>query len=238
TVNAQLAYQHTPFLPYTLSQGYNYAGTAMVTLSQPIFSGGLIASQVRQSIQENNADRLTIDDTRQQIILSVSTAWEQLSASRAQITSYDDEVKADEFSFYGNSQEQKMALRSTIEVLNAELELTTAQQNLVRARATEYVARAQLLAAMGILTPAALSSRVAAYDPAENFRHVRHKGETPLEWPVRALDSIAAVKIGPNPPASIAEAHGGGSVMPPAPTAEEPIRSILSTLQSPPPEPK
>ena len=238
TVTAQLAYQHTPFLPYTTSQGYNYAATAMVTLSQTIFSGGLIASQVRQSIQENNSDRLTIDDTRQQVLLGVSTAWEQLVSSRSQIRSYDEEVKADEFSFYGNRQEQKMALRSTIEVLNAELELTTAQQNLVRARSTEYVARAQLLAAMGILTPAALNSRVAAYDPAENFRHVRHRGETPLEWPVRALDSIAAPKIGPNPPASIAEAHPGGSVMPPAPTGEGPIRSILSTLETPPPEPK
>jgi outer membrane protein/S-layer protein transport system outer membrane protein len=238
SISAQLALQHTPFLPYATSQGYNYAGTAMVTLSQSIFSGGQIASQVHQSIEENNSDRLSIDDTRNQVILGVSTAWEQLSLSRSQIKSYDDEVKADEFSFYGNREEQKMALRSTIEVLNAELELTTAQQNLVRARATEYIARAQLLEAMGILTPAALSSRVAAYDPAENFRHVRHRGETPLEWPVRALDSIVAPRIGPNPPASIAEAHRSGTPMPPAPTGEGPIRSILSTLESPPPEPK
>ncbi len=237
-VSAQLSYQHAPFLPYTTAQGYNYATTAMVTVNQAIFNGGMIASQVRQTIEENNSDRLSIDDTRHQVILNVSTAWEQLSVSRDQIRSYDEEMKADEFSFYGNREEQKMALRSTIEVLNAELELTTAQQNLVRARATEYTARAQLLDTMGMLTPAALSSRVSAYDPAENFRHVRHRGETPLEWPVRALDSIAAPKIGSNPPASVADVHVSGSVMPPEPTGEGPIRSILSTLETPPPEPK
>jgi outer membrane protein/S-layer protein transport system outer membrane protein len=237
-VSAQLSYQHAPFLPYTTTQGYNYAATAMVTVSQAIFNGGVIASQVRQTIEENNSDRLSIDDTRHQVILNVSTAWEQLAVSRDQIRSYDEEMKADEFSFYGNREEQKMALRSTIEVLNAELELTTAQQNLARARATEYIARAQLLDAMGMLTPAALSSHVSAYDPAANFRHVRHRGETPLEWPVRALDSIVAPKIGPNPPASVADVHVSGSVMPAEPTGEGPIRSILSTLETPPPEPK
>lgn len=238
-VSAQLSYQHAPFVPYnTTINGYNYATSAMVTVSQAIFNGGMIASQVRQTIEENNSDRLSIDDTRHQVILNVSTAWEQLSVSRDQIRSYDEEMKADEFSFYGNREEQKMALRSTIEVLNAELELTTAQQNLVRARATEYIARAQLLDTMGMLTPAALSSHVSAYDPAQNFRRVRHRGETPLEWPVRALDSIAAPKIGPNPPASVADVHMSGSVMPPEPTGEGPIRSILSTLETPPPEPK
>lgn len=236
-VTAQLAWQHTPFLPYT-AQPYNDAKTAMVTVSQALFNGGQIASQVRQATEENNADRLSIDDARQQAILQVSTAWEQLSASRSQITSYDAEVKADEFSFYGNRQEEKMALRSTIEVLNAELELTTAQQNLVRARATEYVARAQLLQAMGLLNPAALTSKVAAYDPAANFRHVQHRWETPMEWPARIVEKVLTPPIGPNPPAAIAEAHAGGSPMPPKPIGEEPIRSILSTLDTPPPEPK
>lgn len=237
-ISAQLAWQHTPFLPYAPSQGFNDAKTAMVTVSQALFNGGMIASQVRQSVEQNNADRLNIDDARQQAVLAVSTAWEQLSASRSQISSYDAEVKADEFSFYGNRQEEKMALRTTIEVLNAELELTTAQQNLVRSRATEYVARAQLLQAMGVLTPEALTSKVAAYDPAAYFRHVQHKGETPLEWPARVVEKVLTPPIGPNPPAAIAEAHPGGSSMPPKPTGEGPIRSILSTLDTPPPEPK
>jgi outer membrane protein/S-layer protein transport system outer membrane protein len=239
SVNAQLSYQHTPFLPYDpKSQGYNYAALAQITVSQAIFAGGQIASLVRQSVEQNNADRLTIDDTRHTVILNVSTAWEQLSASRVQIKAYEDEMKADEFSFYGNREEQKMNLRSTIEVLNAELELTTAQQNLVRARATEYTARAQLLDSMGVLTPEALSSHVAAYDPAQNFRRIRHRFETPLEWPVRTLDSMVTPKVSRPPTASLADMHVAGSPMPAAPAGEGPIRSILSTLETPPPEPK
>lgn len=236
SVNAQFTLQHAPYLPYTHSP-YSNAAAATITLNQPIFAGGEIASQVRQAIESNNADRLSIDDARQQVILSVSSTWEQLVAARKQLSSLSDEVAADEFSFYGNREEAKLALRSTIDVLNAELELTGAQQNLIRARATEYSTRVQLLAAMGVLTPTLLSPKVPIYDAADHLRHVQHAGETPLEWPARALDAIGQPKISPPPPASIADAKPEGSPMPPAPAPAAPIRSILSTLDKPPPEP-
>jgi outer membrane protein/S-layer protein transport system outer membrane protein len=237
SISAQYSLQHNPFLPYN-SQTYNYASIGTVTLNQPIFTSGQIESGIRQAIETNNTDRLNIDDARQQVILAVSTAWEQLASDRKQIVNLDDSVKAGEFSFYGNREESKLALRTTIDVLNAELELTSAQQALIRERAAEYVDRVQLLAAMGVLTPTLLSSRVNLYDPAANFRRVRHKGETPLEWPARALDAIGAPRVGPEPPASLAGAKSEGSSMPATPQAETPILSILSTLDKPPPEPK
>jgi hypothetical protein len=161
-----------------------------------------------------------------------------LAADRKQIVDLEESVKAGEFSFYGNREESKLALRSTIDVLNAELELTSAQQALIHERAAEYVDRAQLLASMGVLAPATLGAHVDLYDPAANFRRVEHKGETPLEWPAKAFDAIGAPRIGPNPPASLADAKSSGSAMPATPTAEDPIQSILSTLDKPPPEPK
>ena len=48
-------------------------------------------------------------------------------------------------------EEERFALRSTIEVLNAQAELQNAQLAFVRGRANEYVGRVQLLAQVGTL---------------------------------------------------------------------------------------
>lgn len=237
SISAQFNIQNTPYLPYTKTP-YNDASSAVVTLSQPIFASGQISSGIRQAVEQNSRDRLGIDDARQQVILSVTSTWAQLSNTRNQLRSFNDQVKDNEYAFYGVNEEKKFALRQTIEVLNAELELTTAQQNLVRARAQEYILRIQLLAATGVLTPEMLSSSVNHYDPAANFRRVRNKGSTPLEWPARTLDAIGSPRIGPPPPASLAEAVPKGEAMPPAPDSQDPIQSILSMLDKPPPEPK
>ena len=237
TVSLQLGVQHTPYLPYA-PQPYNYAATASVVVTQSLFTGGQVSSQIRQALEQNNSDRLTIDDTRNQVILGVTSAWEQLSSVRKALKALEDAGKADTFSFYGNREEEKLALRTTIDVLNAELELTNTQQSIIRARADEYVDQVQMLAVMGVLNVAMLSSDVKLYDPAKNFRAVEHKGETPLEWPVHALDAIGGVTVGKNPAASVAEVRPNASAMPAAPGPETPLPSILTTLTSPPPEPK
>jgi len=211
------------------------AGT--VTINQPIFTAGLLQSQIRQAADQNDSDRLSIDDARQQMILAVSTAWEQLVATRRQIDSLTQVVNADEYSFYGNREEAKLALRSTIDVLNAQLELTTAQQALIRARTDEYIARVALLGQMGVLTPATLSPNVKTYDTGAYLHHVQHIGETPLEWPAKALDAIGQPGLTRAPPSTIAGATPGGSPLPPTPAPAAPIRSILSTLEAPPPPP-
>jgi TolC family type I secretion outer membrane protein len=237
SVTAQVNVYRSPYIPYAGSP-YNDAITASVSISQPIFTSGQLQSQIRQAADQNDTDRLSIDDARQQVILSVSTAWEQLAAARLQISSLSQVVSADEYSFYGNREESKLALRSTIDVLNAQLELTQAQQALVRARAAEYAGRVALLGAMGVLTPTMLSPSVKTYDTGANLRRVEHIGETPLEWPARALDAIGQPKVTRPPPSSIAEALPGGSPMPLAPAPAKPLTSILSTLQTPPPPPQ
>jgi outer membrane protein/S-layer protein transport system outer membrane protein len=237
SVNAQVDFQHTPFLPYTRTP-YNNDTAVSITLNQPLFTGGEISSGVRQAVETNDSDRLTIDDVRRQVVLSVSSSWEQLVTARRELSSLETAVRDNEFSFYGNREEAKLALRTTIEVLNAELELTSAQQSLVRTRASEYLDRIQLLTVMGVLTPKMLSPNVSVYDAADNFRRVEHKGETPLEWPARALDALGAPKIGPLLPTSTADIRTPAAPLPPTPALPTPIRSILSTLDAAPPEPK
>jgi TolC family type I secretion outer membrane protein len=238
TVTAQVNIYRSPYIPYDGQRPTNDAIAAQVTINQPIFTSGQLQSQIRQAADQNDADRLTIDDTRQQVVLGVSNAWEQLVAARQQIDNLSQVVSADEYSFYGNREEAKLALRSTIDVLNAQLELTTAQEALIRARTTEYAARVALLGVIGVLSPSTLSPNVQPYDATANLRHVEHIGATPLEWPAEALDGIGQPKVTRPRPSSIADALPGGSAMPPTPAPAAPIRSILSTLDTPPPQPK
>ena len=174
---------------------------------------------------------------RLQVTQNVSSAWEQLAASRRQVSTFEDEVKADEFAFYGVRQEEKFALRSQIEVLNAELELTNAQQNLVRVRAQEYAGRVQLLSVVGTLEARLFAPRTPHYDESANLKRVKNIGATPLEAPARVFDHWISPQITPQRPASIAEARPGGAELPATPDTEAPITSILATLNRTPAAP-
>jgi hypothetical protein len=199
-------------------------------VSQPLFTSGQISSSIRQATEENNRDRLALDDTRLQVIQNVTQAWERVVSLRKQSASLEEELRANELAFYGIRQEERYALRSNIEVLNASAELSASQQNLARARAAEYVARAQLLGAIGVLTPNTLSPTARPYDPAENFKKVRNRGATPLEWPVRALDSLASQPIPNQKSSTIPAVRPTGSPVAAAPEGEPPLRSTYELL--------
>jgi len=194
TVGVRVDIARAPYLPY-LPTPYNDSISVSGTVTQPLFAGGLIASGVRQALQQNNRDRFSIDDAHRGMIQSISEAWEQLTFSRQSLVTQEEEEKADEFAFYGDEEEAKAGLRSTIEILNAALELQQAQLAVVRTRASEYATRAQLLAAMGTLSPKLIAPGLDLYDPADNFKQVRNKGALPWEGPVRALDAIGGLPI-------------------------------------------
>ena len=237
SISARLDFQRSPYQIFDERFGVNDTRVGSLTFSQPIYTSGQISSGVRQTTEENNRDRLNIDETRLQVTQQVASAWEQLAAARKQVTTYQDEVRADEFAFYGVRQEERFALRSTIEVLNAQLELTNAQQNLVRTRAQEYASRAQVLASIGVLDARLFAPDTPRYDAAANLKRVRDIGATPLEVPVRLLDGLLTPAVGPQRPASIAVAHPGGAELPPAPAPDAPLASILSTFDKAPPPP-
>jgi outer membrane protein/S-layer protein transport system outer membrane protein len=235
SVTARFDLQRGPFLPY-LPTPYDKVRSASVTLSLPLFTGGQIASGVRRSIENNNRDRLSIDDTRLSVLQQVSTTWEQVVALRQQLSTAQEEMRADQVAFAGARQEEKVALRTTIDVLNAELELSNAQQNVARIRAAEYASRVDLLAFTGVLTPNMLSAETAPYDPSKNFRKIQNIGVTPLELPARALDALTSPRLHSDPPASIAEVRPSASALPAPPSDPQlPIVSVYSTIENAPP---
>ena len=90
----------------------------------------------------------------------------------------------------GTREEQRVGLRTTLDVLNAEQEYRNAQLAYVSAQRDEYVAGAALLAAAGQLD-ARYFAQVTPYDPAANTRKVsRAFGWVPWEPVIEAVDSV------------------------------------------------
>jgi outer membrane protein len=197
-----------------------------VTLTQPLFAGGMNASRIREALENDNASRIAIEAAQRQTVQAVAQAWNQLLAARAAIASNQEQVHADEVAYEGVRQESEVGLRTTLDVLNAEQELRNAQLALVDARHDQYVASANVLDAMGLLEAKALGNPVPAYDPEKSFKHVKHAGALPWDGIPASLDSLGSPSVARRPatPAQphpaieaqppVAPAQAGGQVMP------------------------
>lgn len=193
TVSGQVTFgfDRGPVRPFD-SDLYTRGTSAVLSASVPLFSGGLTSSRVRQAVERNNADRITVEGVRRTVLQNVTNFWSQLIAARANISSSDEQVRAARIAAEGTRQEQQVGLRTTIDVLNAEQELRTAELNAVTSRRDEYVAAANVLATMGRLEGRNLVPSVPQYDAAKNFRKLRMTwGWVPWEEAVGVVDQLA-----------------------------------------------
>ncbi len=164
-----------------------------VTATIPIFTGGLTTSQVRAATERENVARGATESAKRSAIQQVSNAWSNLLASRANLVSNEEQVRATRIAFEGVRQEQQVGLRTTLDVLNAQLELSNAEVALVGARRDEYVAGAVVLQAMGQLDVNKLSAGTKAYDPKTSYDRVTHSiGWVPWEPAIEAIDKVGA----------------------------------------------
>ena len=166
--------------------------SASVRASIPLFTGGLNDSRVRQALEQENAARIAVETRRREAIQQVSSSWNQLLAARAQLISNEEQVRAATIAFQGVQEEQRVGLRTTLDVLNAEQELRNAELFLVQSRRDAYVAGASVLQAMGRLEAENLVTGVPLYDTSANFEAVRREGRVPWEGLVQRVDSVGA----------------------------------------------
>lgn len=172
---------------------YDRSLSGGITASIPLFTGGLTSSQVRAASERENAARIAVEGAKRTAVQSVSNAWSNLLASRSSLVSNEEQVRATRIAFEGVRQEQQVGLRTTLDVLNAQQELRSAELALVTARRDEYVASAAVLQAMGALNVAALAPNVERYDPKVSYDRVNHAvGWVPWEPVVQVIDKVGA----------------------------------------------
>ena len=195
---------------------YSRAFTGSAVLSVPIFTGGLTSSRIRQQVERNNTDKINIETQRRSVLLTVTQAWNQLIASRSNIDSTEEAVRAAKIAAEGTREEQRVGLRTTLDTLNAEQELSNDELGAAAARHDEYLAAATVLSAMGRLEAKNLIPAVTPYDPKRNFRKLRFTlGYVPWEEPIALVDRALAAPPIPQAMQRPGEAPIGPGLQPP-----------------------
>ena len=170
---------------------------AGATLSVPLFTGGLNRSRVAQALERANVAQINVEGERRNTLQSVSSAYAQSISSRATLQAGEEAVRAATVAAEGVRQEAQVGLRTTLDVLNQELELRNAQISLASARRNEYVAQANLLASMGRLEGQDLDAALSVYDPTTNYDRVRNRGALPWDGIVEIIDRLVAPAVVP-----------------------------------------
>jgi outer membrane protein len=159
------------------SSSGTWSNSASLTanLSVPIYEGGLVYSQARQAKETLGQRRIDLDSARDQVRATGVSAYGNLQAARATITSANSQVRASQLALEGVIEEQKVGQQTTLDVLTQQQTLLTGRETLVGAQRDQVVAAYTVLAAMGALTADKLGLQVQSYQPQQHYKAVRDK---------------------------------------------------------------
>jgi outer membrane protein len=164
--------------------GGTFAGSASqagVTLTVPLYQGGLPSAQIRQAQDFESQAMESRTAVERQVVANARAAFSSYQASLGVIHSSEEALKANTLALEGVQAEQGAGLRQVLDVLNAEQEKLNSQVNLVSAQHDAYVAGFQLLNAMGLVDYKHLGLEGGAlYDPTVDYRHARRALS---DWP-------------------------------------------------------
>jgi outer membrane protein len=125
-------------------------------LTIPIYEGGALGANIRKTNIgqiKSEVDALT---TRDQVKAALISAWSTLQNATAQIQSANSAVSAGQLALEGTVQERDVGQATTLDVLNAQSELTSTKQALIQATASKAIASFAVVSATGHLTAADL----------------------------------------------------------------------------------
>ncbi len=135
-------------------------GSFGLSLTIPIYSGGAMGASVRKANLEQIQSEVDALSARDQVRESVISAWASLQNAAAQIESAQSAVASGQLVVNGTIQERDVGQRTTLDVLNAQAELTAAREQLISASSSRIIAAFALLAASGKLSASDLNLRV------------------------------------------------------------------------------
>lgn len=153
----------TSYSSITSTTSSSLGGSAKLSLSIPIYSGGALSASLRKANIQQIQSEVDALSARDQIKEAVISAWSTLQNASSQIESAQSAVASNQLVVDGTIQERDVGQKTTLDVLNAQADLTSSRENLITARATKMIAAFSLLSASGKLSPEVLGLRVAVH---------------------------------------------------------------------------
>jgi outer membrane protein len=153
----------------------SFSASVVARLSVPIYEGGQVYSRVREAKQTLGQRRIEVDQQRDVVRQAVIASWSGLVSAKAQIEAARAQVAAAEIALTGVREEAKVGQRTTLDVLNSQQELLNARVNLVTAQRDRVVASYNVLSSVGRLSSRVLALNAPKYDPKVHYEQVRDK---------------------------------------------------------------
>jgi outer membrane protein len=157
----------------TLSVQKEDQASVVGQLSVPIYDGGMAASQTRQAKEVASQSRMVLEQVRNQARTAVISAWVSNEGTKVALTASESEVHAAEIALQGVRREAAGGQRTTIDVLNAQQDLTNARSRLIGAQRDRVIASYTLLSAVGRLDSHTLNLDTPDYSPDVHYHQVR-----------------------------------------------------------------
>ena len=125
--------------------------TLTTTLSWPFYSGGKKRSTINKNANLTSRKRLLLDDTIQTNETNVTSAWASLESSKSFLDSVKVQVKAAKIANEGIVAEYERGSRTTLDVIQSNALLLTAQISLASSERNYLLSQYDLLKAVGLL---------------------------------------------------------------------------------------
>jgi outer membrane protein len=142
-------------------------------LTQPIYDGGMAASQTRQTKEISAQSRLVLDHVRNQARTAAIGAWVANEGAKVAVTASESEVRAATVALQGVQREAAGGQRTTVDVLNSQQDLILAKARLIGAQRDRVIASYTLLSAIGRLDVKTLVLNTPDYLPEVHYHQVR-----------------------------------------------------------------
>jgi outer membrane protein len=142
-------------------------------INVPIYDGGTAASQTRQAKELTSQSRMVLEQVRNQARTAVVSAWVTNEGTKVALTAAESEVRAASVALQGVQREAAGGQRTTIDVLNAQQDLTNARSRLIQSQRDRVIASYTLLSAVGRLDVHVLNLNTPDYLPEVHYHQVR-----------------------------------------------------------------
>ena len=123
--------------------------TIGLQLSVPLYAGGYVSSTVRQAVAGEERAREVLEATRLDLGMRVYREFRGMTEGVLRVQALEQAVRSAEQAVLSNQKSYQGGLRTTVDVLNAEQQKTTAQRDLAQARYVYLVSRLRLQSLVG-----------------------------------------------------------------------------------------
>ncbi len=125
--------------------------TLKATLSWPFYSGGKKRSTINKNSNLTTRKRLLLDDAVRTNETNVASAWSSLQSSESFLSSVKVQVRASQIAYEGVTAEYERGSRNTLDVIQSNALLLSAQISLADSEKNYLMAQYNLLKAVGLL---------------------------------------------------------------------------------------